>query len=206
MCGARHARAQPVWAHKPRAAERVHETTRTNWACSCRSIIEIEDLLVERVGGRRCAKDRVNVNYGRGFKLGAWDSHEQRLGNEQPQAFCIEEEEQFLFFDGTAQRTRPLIGDVEWPRNAKRVVEPIVRIEHSAVPIVLRVAVKLIPPRTSDVIYVCPSRAPELTGIADADHCCFLNLVLAQKQIARTSIVRTYAVLVFVHSVYREKN
>ena len=48
---------------------------------------------------------------------------------------------------------------------------------------------KLVPPRFGDVIDIRAGGAAELTGVADAQHGRFLNLVLTQKQLQGTDQV-----------------
>ena len=43
-----------------------------------------------------------NIGNRRSLKLGAWDSYEEKLGNEKPQAFGIEEEKWFVPLDRAA--------------------------------------------------------------------------------------------------------
>src|SRR5437867_656925 len=103
------------------------------------------------------------------------------VGNEQPQAFGVEKKEEFIPFDGAAQRTRPLIGDLEGTRLAQSVEKPVVGVERATVPIVLGVTMKLIAAGFGDVIDVGTGGAAKLTGVADAHHGRFLDLVLAQE-------------------------
>src|SRR4029077_21124575 len=99
---------------------------------------------------------------------------------QQSQALAVEEKEQFIFLNGATQRASPLISDVEGARFPKGMVDPVVGIEHAAIPIVPRVSVQLIAPGLGQVVHRSTGSAAKLAGVAGADDGRFLNLVLTQ--------------------------
>src|SRR5260370_20711212 len=114
--------------------------------CSSGSVIYAEDLPIKIVGRRSWPELPVDIGHRCGFKVGTGHDSGKNQRERQMQTLAVEEEEEFIFPEWSAHRTRPLVSDGEGTGLAKRLVDPVIRIEQAAIPEVLGISVKPIAP------------------------------------------------------------
>src|SRR6202042_1013534 len=99
-----------------------------------RGVIQIEYLLVKLVRSRHLAKYRINVFQRRCFKRRAGQHHIRRRRKHQTHSLGVEKEKQLVSDDRTADRSSPLIRDVEGPEVSPGMAIPAVGIQRGAIP------------------------------------------------------------------------
>src|SRR4029077_13582943 len=82
------------------------------------------------------------VGDGCGFELGTGNENKAIGWNHNTQTFRVQEEEEFIFFDGPAKPCTPLIRVGKWLLRAALVVKPVIGFHCGAVPEVGRLAMK----------------------------------------------------------------
>src|SRR5271156_3208931 len=100
-----------------------------------------------------------------GFIACAWRVDSGAGGENDAQAFIVEEEEGLVAVYRSTDRSRPLVHVVKGLLGPGLVVEEVVRIHHAAVPPVRCVSVELVRSRAADFIDLCAAQTTERSRI-----------------------------------------
>jgi hypothetical protein len=144
-------------------------------------VIQIEDLVIEGDFCRVSSGSQIRESR----RLESRTGHENWLrgGNEQAQAFRIEEEKGLVAHDVATQGSSPLVSVIERARSASVVQKPIIRVENAAIPEIFKVAVVSIAAGLGDVIDIHASETAVLSGVAVIHDGGGLDVVGAQHQV-----------------------
>ena len=145
----------------------------------------------------------MDVRHGRSFKLGRWNGHEKILRDVEPQTFGVKKKENFVPKDRPTQRSCPLIGNRKRSRLAGRVVEPVVGVKDTSVPVVLSVSVELVGARLGNVVDVSTRSSAELPRVASAHYSGFLNLILSQQKNKGADLAEVVRIIIVIHPIHR---
>ena len=139
-------------------------------------------------------------------KLCRWDIYRSAATRQHvAQSFRVKEEEQLVLYDRPSERSAPLIAVREWPWRVGVIVEPVIRVQVSAVPIPFRVSMEGIAAGLGGEVHVDPGSAAVLPGVAVVNDREFLNLICAEHIVARSRVVQVAVSIVHVPAVDGEQ-
>src|SRR6202044_125335 len=129
------------------------------------------------VRNRLRVAERRQVLYHRAFERLAGNRNRGRHGNQNAQAFRVQEEEQLILNDRAANRSCPLVRVAEGLWVTDVVIEPIVGVHRRAVPVINCVPVESVSARLRDVVDLKSRESAEAPRVRVGDHVCFLHFV-----------------------------
>src|SRR5580698_7528642 len=130
----------------------------------------------------------------RGFELATRNQNKIVDRQHKPEPLIVDKDKNLVFPDWPTQGSSILICVHEGPRYDRSsrwhvLIKPVVCIQHSSVPPILSIPMKIVRSRLCDVIDAGPSEAAILPRISVVDNGHLLDFVITQKQIRGAGIV-----------------
>ncbi len=152
-------------------------------------------IALNRLSGRQCAAENHGPIVGvGGVKCAA-------AGQDDSQALVVDEEEGLVALDGAADGGRPLVRIVKGARVAIQLVEEVVGVHHTAVPVVRGVAVELVRAGAGDFRYLRAAHAAERCIVGIRGNGLGSDVVRAQGQVAGARVADVEEWIVVVSTV-----
>ena len=147
---------------------------------------------IERVGvypHRRGISGRQIVEDVRGESAGG-NVDRSAGGQDVTHSLVVVKEKQLVLDDAAADRPGPLPGNREGARRIRGIVEEVVGVQNPFVVVERRVSVEIVGAGFGDIVYLRARLASVLAGIAVDDDRRLLDLVGAERQVARARVVQ----------------
>jgi hypothetical protein len=107
--------------------------------------------------------------------------------------------------NGTTQCSRVLVDVIKGARLTKGVIKPVVAVHHAAIPIIVRIAMKLFGAALGAVIHLSTRQLTVLSALSVRGDRNFGHFVGPQQQVRRAAIVQVQERDVVILAAQREK-